>query len=162
MAKQQQQASYFPFDFTKIMADWDPQKMQQEMSKAFGTFNVPQFDMTAVLETQRKNIEAVTAANQVAVDGMQALSRRQAEIFQELMGEASSAANEVSKVEAGPDAAAKQVEIMKTAFEHTLANMQELAELVAKSNNEAAQTINKRIGESLEEIRSMTLAMKQK
>lgn len=161
MAKQQQ-ASYFPFDFAKIMADWDPQKMQQEMSKAFGAFNMPQFDMTAVLEAQRKNVEAVTAANQVAVDGMQALSRRQAEIFQELMGEASSAANEISKVEAGPDAAAKQVEIMKTAFEHSLANMQELAELVAKSNNEAAQTINKRIGESLEEIKSMTLAMKQK
>lgn len=161
MAKQQE-ASFFPFDFTKFMADWDPQKMQQEMTKAFAAFSVPQVDMNAVVDTQRKNIEAVTAANQVAIDGMQAVTRRQAEIFQEIMGEASSAVNEISKVEAGPDAAAKQVEVMKTAFEHTLTNMQELAELVAKSNAEAAQTINKRIGESLDEIKTMTLAMKQK
>lgn len=161
MAKQQE-STFFPFDFTKMMSDWDPQKMQQEFSKAFGTFNMPQFDMNSVVDAQRKNIEAVTAANKVAVEGMQALARRQAEIFQEIMSEANTAAQAIQKTEAGPEAAAKQVELMKGAFEHALTNMQELAELVSKSNAEAAETINKRIGESLDEIKSLALSLKQK
>ena len=49
------------------------------------------------------------------------------------------------------DKVAKQAELVKLAFEKALSNARELAELVAKSNSEAADVINKRVSESLEE-----------
>ena len=37
-----------------------------DFTKAWGDFKIPGFDFDAVFSAQRKNIEAVTAANQVA------------------------------------------------------------------------------------------------
>ena len=58
-------------------------------SKAFGDFRIPSFDAASIAETQRKNIEALTQANQLAVEGMRALARRQVEIMQQAFEEAS-------------------------------------------------------------------------
>jgi len=48
---------------------------------------------------------------------------------------------------------ATQAEIARRAFETAIANVRELAEMGAKSNNEALEQINSRVSESLEEIR---------
>ena len=53
---------------------------------------------------------------------------------------------------------AKQAEILKKAFETALANVKELAEMGAKSNTEAMETINKRVTESLDEVRDAVSA----
>ena len=52
--------------------------------------------------------------------------------------------------------AAKGTGLTKTAFEKAIANMKELSEMVAKSNGEAFDVINKRVAESLDEIRVLT------
>lgn len=132
--------SAFPFmdmDLTKMMAD----------------FKVPGVDVEALLASQRKNIEAVTAANQLAIEGMQAVLRRQAEIMRQTMEEATSMFTEAMSVGAPEDKVAKQADLIKTAFEKTLANMREMAEMVAKSNTEAAEVLSKRVSESLDELK---------
>jgi phasin family protein len=50
---------------------------------------------------------------------------------------------------------AKQAELARKAFEQALANMRELAEMVSKSNTEAFAIINKRVTESLQELKSL-------
>ena len=50
---------------------------------------------------------------------------------------------------------AKQTELARKAFEQALANMRELAEMVSKSNTEAFAIINKRVTESLQELKSL-------
>ncbi len=148
------------FDFTKFMKDFDPTKMVDEFSKMLKTYNLPGVDMDALVASRKKDLEALTQANRVAFEGLQAVAKRQAEILQDTMNEASKAVDLLSKAGSPPEIAAKQAEIAKDAFEKALGNMRELAEMVAKANQEATSTINSRISASLDELKEMALKMK--
>ena len=43
---------------------------EMDVSKVLAEFKLPGVDVDAILASQRKNIEAVTAANQLAIEGM--------------------------------------------------------------------------------------------
>lgn len=149
------------FDISKYMKDLDPGKMMEECSKMLKQYNLPGVDMDSLMASQKKNMEALTAANRVALEGLQAVAKRQAEILQETMNEASKAVDVLSKAGSPSEVAAKQAELAKDAFERALSNMRELAEMVAKSNEEATSNINARISATLDEIKDMALKMKQ-
>ena len=53
---------FFDFDVTKVFADFDPAKYAGEFAKFADRYNVPGFHVTAVLEAQRRNVEALIAA----------------------------------------------------------------------------------------------------
>lgn len=127
---------------------------EMDVSKVLAEFKLPGVDVDAILASQRKNIEAVTAANQLAIEGMQAVVRRQAEILRTTLEETGSLLTEALTAGSPEDKAAKQAELVKGAFEKALSNMKELAELVAKSNNEAANVISKRVSEGLDELKT--------
>jgi len=148
-------------DMTKMMADFDPTKIAEQLTKLAGAYKMPQMDVDAIITAQRKNIEALTAANQAAVEGVQALATKQNEILQETLKEASDAVTELSKVDGLEDATAKQADLLKASFEKALANMKELADLVAKSNAESTEAINARITESLDEIKKQAVKIKK-
>ena len=128
--------------------------LEFDLSKVLGDYKVPGLDVESILASQRKNIEAVTAANQLAIEGLQAVLRRQAEIVRSSVEEASSYVNQVAAAGTPEEKAAKQAELVKVAFEKALANAKELAELVAKSNTEAADVLSKRVSESLDEVKA--------
>jgi phasin family protein len=133
------------FDFAKMF----------EMPKQMGDFKFAPVDMEGVVATQRKNIEALAQANQLAVESMQAIARRQSEIFRSMMEEASSAMREVMAAGSPEEKAARQTEIVKDAFQRAVVNMRELAELVAKSQTEAMDVVQKRVADSLDEIKTV-------
>ncbi len=60
-----------------------------DITKMMGDVKIPGFDVQAIMDAQRKNIEALNAANQTAVQGMQAVAQRQAEILTQAMNEIS-------------------------------------------------------------------------
>ncbi len=117
-------------------------------------FKVPGVDANAVLDSQRKNFEAFNAAQAIALEAVQAVSRRQVEIMRDLMEESAGAVKELTTAGKPEEKLAKQTELFKQSFEHSLANLRELAEMGAKSNGEAAELINQRITEGLEEIKT--------
>ena len=149
------------FDVTKMMKEFDPTKMVDEFSKMLKQYKLPGVDVDSIVASQKKNLEALTSANRVAFEGLQAVAKRQAEILQETMNEASKAVDSLSKAGSPPDMAAKQAELAKDAFERALGNMKELAEMVTKANQEATSTINSRISATLDEIKELALKMKQ-
>ena len=127
-----------------------------DMSKMLGDVKIPGFDMQAVMDAQRKNIEALTAANQAAVQGVQAVAQRQAEILSQALNEISSVAQQLASASSNPqELSSKQAELARKAFEQALANARELAEMVSKSNTEASAIINKRVTESLQELKTL-------
>jgi phasin family protein len=148
-------------DFQKMMKDFDPTKMVDEFSKMLKQYKLPGVDLDSLIASQKKNVEALTSANKVAFEGLQAVAKRQTEILQETMNEASKAIDVLAKAGSPQEVAAKQAELAKDAFERALANMRELAEMVAKANQEATNTINTRISATLDEIKEMALKMKQ-
>jgi phasin family protein len=114
------------FDFTTLMKD----------------FKLPGVDLAAIMDREKKNIEALTEANRVAFEGWQALVRRQAEILQESVKQA------VGTMQ-GEDAGAKRMDLAAHAFQTALSNMRELAEMAAKSQKEAFDIIRKRVEDNL-------------
>lgn len=137
--------------------DFDPSKFFDasrftDFQKAFSEFKLPSADFEGVVSAQRRNVEAIVAANQLAIEGYQAVARRQAEIVRQSLEETSAIMTELMAAGTPEDKVAKQAALVKGAFEKASANLKELSELVAKSNSEAAEVLSKRVKESIEEL----------
>jgi phasin family protein len=143
-----------------LLKDLDPGKMVEKVTKLVQSVKVPGVDVRSLVESQKRNIEAVTTANRAAVEGLQAVAKRQAEILQETMNEASKAIDLLSKAGSPQEIAATQADLAKSAFERGLGNMRELADMITAANQNATDTINARIAASLDEIKEMALKAK--
>ena len=129
----------------------------EDMMRAFTALKMPGLPgLQAFADTQKRNLEALTMANKLAMEGVQAVGRRNMEIMQQVMGEITSAVQSMTAAEGSPNTkAAQQAEMMKTSYERAVANMQEIAELIQKSNGEAVGVLNRRFAEALEEVKGM-------
>ncbi len=116
-------------------------------------FKFPGVDTTALIESQQRNIEAITKANQVAFAGVQAIMRRQAEILSKTINETAKAVQAFSKTGKPEDIWAKQADLVKDAYEHGLSNLRELTELSAKANTQAADLLSHRVTDGLNELK---------
>ena len=127
----------FEFDFEKMMRG----------------FRVPGVDVEAVMASQRRNIDALTQANRLALEGVQALYKRQVEIMRQTIEETASNARSIAEAGSPQEGVARQTEKVKEGFERALANSRELSEIVSKSNSEAFDLLNKRFSAMLDEVR---------
>ena len=170
MATKKTQTNPFAFDTTKIfgefdpatlMGEFDPKKFMGDFQKAFSEYKIPGVDGNIILESQKKNVEALAQANKVALEGMQAVFKRQAEILGQAMEEMQATFKDLAAAGEPQDKVAQQTELVKDAIEKALSNMRELAEMAGKSNNEAFDTIHTRFTESLDEVKEQVLKLKK-
>ncbi len=124
-----------------------------DVTKAFGDVRLPGLDVETIVATQRNNLEALTQANQLAIEGVRALAQRQAEIVQQAFADASALFHAWTQPGAPEDRLAKNADAAKQAFEKGLANAQELSELTAKASTDVLSVITKRVSESFDEAR---------
>ncbi len=129
-----------------------------DVKKFAGDLKLPNVDLDSIVASSRKNIEALTQANRIAFEGFQAVAKRQVEIMRETMTEAASVLRNV--MSGNPSDAKVAPEVLKKAFEAALANMRELAEMTSKANSEAFDVIQKRVADSIEELKSLTAKAK--
>jgi phasin family protein len=139
----------FP-DFSQLYADYN---------RYFGDFsklwqNGKAFDVEGFVASQRKNVEALTAANQLAFEGVQALVRRQAEIVRENVEELTKITRELTAAGSPEDKLAKQTQLAKEAFENALGHVRELTGLVQKSSSQAVEVLSKRVADNLDEVKA--------
>jgi len=120
------------FDFTKLLEN----------------YKIPGVDFSALVDREKKNIEALTKANMIAFEGWQALVGRQTEILRETMKETIAIARK-------QDAANHRVDYAKQGFEKALGHMQELAEMAARSQKEAFEVVCKQVDENIEHFKSL-------
>ena len=132
--------------------DWDMTKLT-DMQKLGEQFAVPGLDAKALMETQRKNIETLTAANRAAYEGAQAIAQRQSEIMRELSAEAIKATRELTAAGTPQDQFAKHADLMKQNYEVAVANLREIGEMNAKSSATVVDLISKRVSETLDEVK---------
>ncbi len=124
-----------------------------DIFKMFGDFKSPAqiFDFNQFFTIQRRNLEAVTAANQIVAEGIQAVTRRQAELTRTNVEQVMKAGREAISSGSPEASAAKQAEVAKTMFEKSFNNVREVFEMLTKSNLEAFDLLNKRMAEAMEE-----------
>lgn len=143
-------------DLTKMFKSFDPSKMAEEMTKMLGQYKIPGVDMDSIVASQKKNVEALVNANRTVVEGVQAVMKRQAEIVQEAMAEMTKAAGTLGKAGSSPqDLVAAQVDLVKGGLERTFASLQEISQMVAKSQTDATSQINSRVTASLDEFKQL-------
>lgn len=92
--------------------------------------------------------------NRLALDGIHAVWHRQLDFIQEALGGLTTHVRDVATPrEASSEKLVKYVEYSKQAFERTLANAHDLADLVSKTTGETMNVINKRVCEGVGEWR---------
>ncbi len=143
--------NFFPFDAEKIAEMFKT----PDMTKMFEGMKMPGFDMTAMMDAQKKNVEALMAANRAAAAGYQDFFKKQMAIFEETMSVAQAQMGSMGEG-VNADSASKQADLYRVAFEKALGNMTELAEAAKKANEEAFAIVSARVKESLAELQAMT------
>jgi phasin family protein len=146
--------SFFDFDLTKMMTGFDPAAVAGDFFRLAGSTKLPGFDVEALVESQRKTVAALGAANRAAFEGAQKVFRRQAEMVQESLGGITPGLGDLAASATPGDAAATQVRLVKDAYEKAVADGRELVDLMTKSGRATATPIQKRIVEGLDEIKA--------
>lgn len=131
-------SSFFDFDVTKIFAD----------------FRLRPFDVEAVWAAQRRNLEALSQANQLAVEGVHAVAKRQIEMTQQTFEDLSALVREMTQPASTEDRIAKQTEYTKKMIDKGLTHGREIAALAAKAGSEATELLQKRATEGIDEMRA--------
>jgi phasin family protein len=128
----------------------------EDFTKMFADLKLPAMpDTEALLAAHRRNMEVLSAANRIALEGAQAVAKRHMEIMQQTMAELSETMRALSSTE-GPQAkAAKQAELLKRAYERAVANTKEMSDLIQHANGEALAMLNQRFVEAMDEVKQL-------
>src|SRR3546814_19756845 len=80
------------------MSDWSSDVCSSDLQ-----FKLPGFDAQALVAYQKRNLEAVASANKIALEGAQAVIRRQSEIVRKSVEDASKALSDLNDAQAPQD-----------------------------------------------------------
>jgi phasin family protein len=134
-----------------------------EFTRMFGEMKFPMMpDMQMFLSAHRRNMETLSAANRVALEGAQTVAKRHMEIVQQTMQEMTETIRELSSPDSPQARASRQAELVKQAYERAVAHMRELADLIQRSNGEALSMLNQRFTEAMDEVKAMAQKTGQK
>lgn len=134
------------------MADTDKNPFL-EMFTDFGkSMNLSGPDINDVIDYHRKNLQALQAATQSGSSTAQALLSKQREMLEQTLAEISEAVQAAAKGGDAAGIASNQMELARKAFEATLQNTREMAEIVQKGNTDTLQVLKDRLMESIEEL----------
>ena len=145
-------------DFTNKAQDQakDFTNQTQNFFKSFSDMNMPSVDFNDLFNLARRNMEACSAANQVIIEGMQAINKRTAEVMQSNVEKCLSMSRDMMKGGSTADVSTrKSSDVAKDAFSSSINSVREISEMISKSTFEAFDVLNKRTAEALEESSKM-------
>jgi phasin family protein len=126
-----------------------------DVSKIMTGLKIPSVNFQAITAGQQKNFEAIAAANKLALEGLQEIARRQSEIVSSGVEDISGAFTSLLSATSFEDRTVKTAEFAKSVFQKALANVWDLGEMVTKSNSKTFGVLNKRVAESLDEVKGI-------
>jgi phasin family protein len=122
-----------------------------DLGKLIGKLKLPGVDVAAIVESQRKDMEALAEANRQAYEGIKALAQRRNEILQESLAQWQAAMKDA----VGKDPLTKQAETAKQGVQQAIANIRELAELEAQTRSKAWKVVQDRFQENLANLQKL-------
>jgi phasin family protein len=140
------------------MPDWGGGAMPgaEEFKKLLDGLKMPHApDADALMRAYQRNIEALSAANRIALEGAQAVAKRHMEIMQQTMAELTETMKALAGNEGPQEKAAKQAELLKAAYEKAVTNTRELGDLIQRANGEALGALNQRVSEAIDEMKAL-------
>jgi len=122
-----------------------------DMARFIEHFKLPGIDLSAVVESGRKDMEVLIEANKAAYQGVQALALKQ----KEMLTEAIHKIEEYARHPGAASTSAKQAQLARDAYHKVLADMKELADIVRNSQAQAMTQVTDRAIEHLRELKRM-------
>jgi phasin family protein len=123
----------------------------EDLKKLIEKFQLPSVDIDALLDWQRRDMEALTEANRQASEGLKALVERRNEILRETLAEWQAAVKDATSAEA----ISKRAEAAKQGVQKAIANFRELSELEAQSRNNAWKIVQERMQENMATLQKL-------
>jgi phasin family protein len=123
----------------------------EDLKKLIEKFQLPTVDIDALVDWQRKDLEALTEANRQASEGIKALVERRNEILRETLAEWQAAVKDATSAEA----MSKRAEIAKQGVQKAIANFRELFEMEAQARNNAWKVVQERMQENMASLQKL-------
>jgi len=131
-----------------------------DFSKIAGEFKFPTMNVETVVETSRKNFAAMTTASTAAVESMKTIATRQGDMFRAALEDFSKHGSDVLSAATVEEKIAKQIDFAKKSYDLAVTNTRELAELYAKGQAEALETLSARVADLSEDVKAAIAAKK--
>lgn len=122
-----------------------------DIGKIIEKFKLPGIDVQAIVESQRKDMEALADANRQAYEGIRVLAERRNEILKESLAQWQGAMKDVT----GKDALARHAEMAQKGVQQAMANFRELAEMEAATRSKAWKVVQDRFQENLANLQKL-------
>ena len=136
------QAAGFPFVDADLIRRWSNLKL-------------PSLNIGELMEVHRKNASALTDANQVVFDGLTSLAQRQGELFKATVNDCSKVTYDVLKGASLAEKATRQADAARHICVLSVAGLQELSDIVVKTNVTAVDILNARVSEAFNEAKAL-------
>lgn len=143
------------------MAKEDPFKVFKDFQKNLAQFQLPGIDPNQWAETYQRNLDAMNQASQAIATGVQAYAEKQAAMLQASMERAQESIKQASETGEPSAKATQQLDRAKAAYEKAVEDMNEISQIMAKTNADAAEAIEKRVRESFDEIQKLLSTPKE-
>ena len=118
--------------------------------------SVPGIDMQSVVNSRRKDFEALVELNRQAIEGAQSIGQKQIEILRQTHEQLQEILKTAATSAVSPGAAEGTGELVQRAVNTALQNMRDLASIAYKTQTDAFSVAAKRVEESLEELKRLT------
>ncbi len=132
-------------------ADANAMPWLNDLKKLIEKFQLPGVDVAALVEWQRKDMEALAEANRQASEGIKALVERRNEILQETLAQWQAALKDATST----DAMSKQGEAVRQGVQQAIANFRELSEMEAQARSNAWKVVQDRLQENLANLQKL-------
>ena len=140
------------------METTQPANVLAEYTKAITRFKLPGIDLSAILESGRKDIEALGLASSAALSGVQAIAQKQVAILQSAISGLQSLITKPAAQDAAP--AANTGEVVQQAVKKSLADIQDLVDTAYRAQSDSVAVVTKRVAEHVEELKALVQSKK--
>ncbi|SPF77146.1 hypothetical protein ALP8811_02169 [Aliiroseovarius pelagivivens] len=134
------------FDLEKLQEMFDPQALMDQMPD----MGAQGGDVSDAMGRNKRNFDAMVAANKSAAETYQSLMARQMEIFNQLTAAAQDYAQ---NVDTSTEAASKNATAYSETMEKAFGLMQEMAEATRDANEKVYEDTKAQVGKVLDELK---------
>jgi len=123
--------------------------IREQFESMVKSLNLPTLDLSALIEGQKRNIDAMSKAAQLTNEAATEISHRQLEIFRTASEQLAATFKDLKLSDD------QRREIATKAFENASARAKEFAEMTVKANREMFEVAKQRMTDNFAQIRSM-------
>jgi hypothetical protein len=129
-----------------------------ELTKAWSIPKFPTLNVEALLDGHRKNVVAMTNANQVVLEGLKTFAQREGAMLKSTVDDYNTVTSDVLTGTSVQERATKQVAGAGYMYASSIAGFLELSDIAVKTNVSALDILSARVTEMFDEFRTLFTA----